>query len=77
MMEDWRSSEIPITGDRRKPKKNEGRFKTMLASEVQIIEVSLLDYPEIVDLLVPQNITNDDIRDLDSILEILGGDQSE
>ena len=44
----------------------------MLASEVQIIEVSLLDYPEIVDLLVPQNITNDDIRDLDSILEILG-----
>ena len=42
----------------------------MLAPEV--IEVSLLDYPEIVDLLVPQNITNDDIRDLDSILEILG-----
>ena len=47
----------------------------MLASEV--IEVSLLDYPEIVDLLVPQNITNDDIRDLDAILEILGGDQNE
>ena len=42
----------------------------MLATEV--VEVSLLDYPEIVDLLVPQNITNDDIRDLDSILEILG-----
>ena len=47
----------------------------MLASEV--IEGSLLDYPEIVDLLVPQNITNDDIRDLDAILEILGGDQNE
>jgi hypothetical protein len=42
----------------------------MLATEV--IEISLLDYPEIVDLLVPQNITNDDIRDLDAILEILG-----
>ena len=49
----------------------------MLASEVQIIEVSLLDYPEIVDLLVPQNITDQDILDLDAILEILGSDQNE
>ena len=49
----------------------------MLASEVQIIEVSLLDYPEIVDLLVPQDLTKDDIRDLDAILEILGSDQNE
>ena len=44
---------------------------------IEVIEVSLLDYPEIVDLLVPQNITNDDIRDLDAILEILGSDQNE
>jgi len=44
---------------------------------IEVIEVSLLDYPEIVDLLVPQNITNEDIRDLDSILEILGSDQNE
>jgi len=44
---------------------------------IEVIEVSLLDYPEIVDLLVPQNITDQDIRDLDSILEILGSDQNE
>jgi len=44
---------------------------------IEVIEVSLLDYPEIVDLLVPQNITNEDIRDLDAILEILGSDQNE
>ena len=57
----------------------------MLATEV--IEVSITNpywldlddpcYPEIVDLLVPQNITNEDIRDLDAILEILGSDQNE